>query len=77
MWNASCPVAASVAIVRPWKEPVSVTMVLLPLPYLSNAYLRAVLMAHSLASAPELEKNTRAIPVRVQSRSARSACGAE
>ena len=39
------------------------------------AYLRAVLIAHSFASAPELEKNTFFIPVRAQSICARSAHG--
>lgn len=61
----------------PWKEPVSVTTTPLFGPYLSKEYLRAVLIAHSFASAPELEKNTRDSPVRAQSRSASSACGAE
>ena len=32
-------------------------------PYLSSLYLRASLTAHSLASAPELHRNTRPMPV--------------
>ena len=45
--------------------------------YIGQKTDRATLMAHSLASAPELEKKTRFMPVRLQSSSARSAQGAE
>ena len=55
-WNGSCfvgwPVAASVASVRPWKLPSALTTVWRPRP----PCLRASLMAHSFASAPELVK---------------------
>ena len=47
-------------MVRPWKEFNSVMMLISALaPYLSKLYFRATLMAPSLASAPELAKNTR------------------
>ena len=46
-------------------------------PFFSMAYFRAALMAHSLASAPELPKNTRFRPVRSQSICANWAQGAE
>ena len=56
--NGACfsgwPVAASVASVRPWKEPSAATTRWRPGP----AHRRASLIAHSLASAPELQKNT-------------------
>jgi hypothetical protein len=45
-------------------------------PFCSAAHFRATLMAHSLASAPELPKNTLDIPVRTQSASASFAQGA-
>ena len=78
LWKLSCPVAESVVIVRPWKEFTSVTMLgRADAPNLSDAYLRAALMAHSLASAPELEKNTLRMPVREQSISAKTDCGRE
>ena len=57
-WNGSCfvgwPVAASDASVRPWKLPSALTTTWRPRP----PCLRASLMAHSLASAPEFVKNT-------------------
>ena len=49
-------------MVRPWKELFKVMMVDRPGPYLSKEYFRAVLIMPSLASAPELPKNTAAIP---------------
>ena len=51
---SGCPVAARVARVRPWKASQVLTTRNRPWP----AHLRASLMAHSLASAPELPKNT-------------------
>ena len=48
----SCGVADSAPIVRPWKPPSTTTK---PPPGLR---FRASLIAHSLASAPELQKNT-------------------
>ena len=46
--------------VRPWKEFCRVKTVLRPSPYLSKLYLRASLIAHSLASAPRIaEKDPR------------------
>ena len=56
--KTSCPVAARVLIVLPWKDCLRLTIVLLPVPFLSKLYLRASLMAPSLASAPEFEKKT-------------------
>ena len=67
VWKLSCPVAASVVIVLPWKEFTSVIIVLLPSPYLSYEYFLANLIAPSFASAPELPKNTFFIPVLSQS----------
>ena len=45
------------------------------LQYLSKEYFLAALMAHSLASAPELEKNTLDIPVFSHKRAASLAMG--
>ena len=59
-------------MVRPWKLSFKVTMVERPV---ASPYLRAALSMHSLASAPELEKNTFRMPVRSQSISARRAQG--
>ena len=56
--------------VLPWKELRRVMISFLPAPYLSKLYFRAILMAHSLASAPLLPKQTLDMPVRVQSFSA-------
>ena len=53
----------------------AVEAVVLSLPYLSMEYFLAPLMAHSLASAPELEKNTSFMPVFSQSACARSVWG--
>ena len=61
---------------RPWKLFSRVMMVLYSGPFFSAAYFRAALKAHSLASAPELPKNTRLSPVRSQSIFASSAQGA-
>ena len=49
--------AERVAMVRPWKELFRAMISLRPRPNRSKAYFRAVLMAPSLASAPELQKN--------------------
>ena len=54
-------------MVRPWKEWCRVMTVLRPLPYLSKLYFRATLIMASLASAPELPKNTLDRPERVHS----------
>ncbi len=51
---AGWPVACSVARVRPWNDPYTLTTTCRPRP----PHLRASLMAHSFASAPELQKNT-------------------
>ena len=75
MWNTSCPVAVRVFMVRPWKELRRVMTVPRPLPYLSKEYFRASLMSPSLASAPELQKNTSAMPARSQSTRASFAPG--
>ena len=63
-WKAACPVAASVASVRPWKLFTSVTTTdgarsgFCPFEEAWRfARRRASFMAHSLASAPELAKN--------------------
>ena len=58
-WYFSCAVAVTVARVRPWKPPRIVMMSPRSLAPCSLAHLRASLIAVSLASAPELEKNTR------------------
>ena len=71
-WNTSCPVAARVVTVRPWKDLFRVITVPRPSPYLSKEYFRASLMRPSLLSAPELAKKAAAIPVRVHSFSARA-----
>ncbi len=54
-------------MVRPWKLFFSVTMVAAPCRICPPPYLRAALMAHSLASAPELPKKTFFMPVFSQS----------
>ena len=77
LWNTSCPVAARVVMVRPWKERFSVMTVPLPSPYLSKEYFRASLMMPSLPSAPELAKKAAAIPERVHSFSASLTYGSE
>ena len=59
-------------MVRPWKLSLRVMMVERPV---ASPYLRAALSMHSLASAPELEKNTFCMPVRAQSISANRAQG--
>ena len=55
--NGSCldgwPVSASEPIVRPWKAPWAATSFVRPVS-------RVILKATSLASVPELQKNTRA-----------------
>ena len=55
-------VADRVAMVRPWKLP-SITTTVGRAICLREPYRRAILMAASLASAPELEKNTFAMPL--------------
>ncbi len=75
-WNFSWPVAAIVAIVRPWNEPVNVTISYAPLSR-SLPHLRASLMIVSFASAPEFTKNTRSPTVFSTSSSASSSCGVE
>ena len=57
-------VAASVANSRPWNEPENATISGLP------DHLRTNLNAASLASAPELQKNTRSAKERATSSSA-------
>ena len=61
---------------RPWKLFLSVMTVWYSGPLCSAAYLRAALMAHSLASAPELEKKTFFMPVFSHSSCASCASGA-
>ena len=58
-WKPSWPVAARVVRVRPWKELIKVTIWEAPL---FSPYLRATLTAHSLASAPELQKKALPMP---------------
>ena len=55
--NAFLPDADMVASVRPWKPPSKVMISYAPFLYCAP-YLRASLIAPSLASAPELAKNT-------------------
>ena len=66
---AGWPVADSAPSVRPWNEPSSATTPGLPVA------LRAYLIAASIASAPELQKNACAPPKRLESRSASRAIG--
>src|SRR6266536_164230 len=74
--SAGLPVAARVARVRPWKPPSAATIPTARSPLVALAQRLPTLMAASLASAPELEKNTLAGgPKRSTSRSARSTCG--
>jgi len=63
------PVAESVASVRPWKE-CSITIDRGLVDVLPWPYMRAILIAHSLASAPELPKNTLSMPLSATRRSA-------
>ena len=65
------PPAAMVASVRPWNAPSKVTTRNFSGWPQADWYLRAILMAASLASAPELVKNTTSAKVLSQSRSAR------
>ena len=79
-WNGVCiaglPVAARVARVRPWKPPRVATMPVACSPRLARPQRLATLMAASLASAPELDRNTLASPPnRPTSRSASSTWG--
>ena len=48
---------------RPWNEFTKLNTVARPSPYLSWLYLRAVLIAPSFASAPELQKKLRFRPL--------------
>ena len=73
---AGLPVAASVARVRPWKPPRVATMPVACSPRLARPQRLATLMAASLASAPELDRNTLASPPKwPTSRSASSTWG--
>src|SRR5687768_4247664 len=66
---AGCPVTESAPHVRPWNEPSSATISVLP------DALRAYFSAASIASAPELQKNACAPPKRWDSRSASCVIG--
>jgi hypothetical protein len=77
LWNCSCPVAASVVTVRPWKELLSVIIVLRPLPYLSKLYFLASFIMPSLASPPPLAKKAPLMPLRSQSAFASFMYGSE
>ena len=68
---AGCPVTDSAPSVRPWKEFSSATRPVLPVA------LRAYLIAASIASAPELQKNACAPPKRAESSSASCAIGSD
>src|SRR3989338_7579718 len=72
-WILRLPVAESVASVRPWKLP-SVTIIVGLRTFCLWPYRRASLIAASLASAPELQKNTLSIWASLHRRSASSAC---
>ncbi len=67
----SCPVAVSVAIVRPWKEFFAVMISKRPE---SCPALRASLISASLASAPLLQKKTLPGPVSSTIRCASRPC---
>src|SRR6266849_5880453 len=77
-WNGSeylgWPPAVTVASVLPWNEP-DVVMISNAPPRLRAPHLRATLIAASLASAPELQKNTRDGKESWTSRRARSTWG--
>ncbi len=77
-WYFSWPVAVTVASVRPWNELLrGDDLVAVAGQPCSLAYLRASLIAASLASAPELQKNTRSANECSQSSLARWICGAD
>ncbi len=67
------PAAEIVAIVRPWKLPSNVTIRWRASPF-PDQYLRAILMASSIASAPELQKKTVSPKVASTSRAASRCC---
>jgi hypothetical protein len=58
-WYFSVGVAERAPMVRPWNAPRMVTMSTRSLAKVSFAYFRASLIAASLASVPELQKNAR------------------
>src|SRR6266849_6328784 len=68
------PPAVIVAIVRPWNEPIEVMIWNAPF-LLRTPHLRAILIAASFASAPELPKKTRAGKDSSTRRCASSTCG--
>ena len=76
-WYFSCPVAATVAKVRPWNELRVATNSTRSEEIRSFAYFRASFSAASLASAPEFEKNTRSANECSVRSLARWICGAE
>ncbi len=67
------PVADSVAMVRPWKA-LSMTMMCGSSMPLLWPYMRASLIAASLASQPELQKNTSSMPETSAMRSESLSC---
>ena len=69
-WYLGCAVAASAPSVRPWKLLWNETISTRSFSPRSQACRRASLMAASLASAPELEKNTRSAKEAATRRSA-------
>jgi hypothetical protein len=58
-WYFSLGVAESAPSVRPWKAPRMVMMSTTSVARVSFAYFRASLIAASIASVPELQKNAR------------------
>ena len=76
-WYFSCPVAVTVAMVRPWNEFFVATISKRSSDHVSRAYFRAILIAASFASAPELAKNTRSANECSVRSFARWICGGE
>ena len=70
----SPPAAAIAPVERPWNAPSKVRIVSRGAPR-SKWWRRAILMASSHASVPELQKNTVSAKVSATSRSASSRCG--
>ena len=70
-WTLRLPEAVNVARVRPWKA-LSITKIVGSLMPSLLPYSRAIFIAASLASAPELPKNTLLMPLTSQSLSARA-----
>ena len=69
----ACPVVASAPSVRPWNEFAIMSKRVFVFPVCARACARAILIAHSHASVPLLQKNARPNPESVVSRAASGA----